>query len=290
MRWSGARLGAGVVLLACLASIAPTSLASAAEAEGDDWVLERRTTTLSAADHLKIVNLHGNVTIRVWHEPGIEVIENLQRHSDDPRRWTLEVDAEAQPEGAVVSVGEAVPLSSPDPAPDGWRKRRVDLSVFVPPNCTLAIETRLGDVNGKSLRAPADIVSGGGSIKVLTDHPVAARSAYGNIEVHLERADWDGTLRFQTVTGSIDVYLPPGAVVEGWLESPGRLSSDYSMEVEWSAETFEKTAHIPSTVEGTAPERAVELISRRGDLGLMRSDSALVAERLESPGKPTVKD
>jgi hypothetical protein len=258
-------------MAAWVALIWPLPALSAADADG--WLLNQRTTVIDGvAGELRVTNTHGNIIVRVWSEARVEVTESIQRHPDDPWRWRL---ATSETEGGLRIA--AVGSGQIESAPAAWRKRRVDLSLFVPDACRLVVESRHGDITVKKAEAPVQATSVSGDVTLITSGSVAAASDHGAVVVHFQRTTWNGELVLETLTGPIDVTLPPDASLSAALSTSGRLTSDYSMDVAWAPDTLRKVATI--TI-GEPAGRSLRLTTQRGDLALRRSDSLLLEHRL----------
>jgi len=277
-----------IALALLLFALLPTS--TSAQMAGEDWVVEKRTTRhAEACERLEIVNRFGNVSVRVVPEAMVEVIEALQRHRDDPRRARLVFEAQDGAVRAAVEIDTSETL--PEKLPDAWRKRRVDLSVYIPPGCELSVETLHGDVKARGLRAPARARSVSGSIRLQTGSRATASSDHGPVTVIFQKAvfqtaDWPGTLEISSQTGDVEVQLPVGAELEARLETAGEIATDYSLEVDWAPGSLRKSARAVLGSGG----RGLELSSERGAVKLLRNDSDFLAESLETHENPPPAD
>jgi len=87
----------------------------------------------------------------------------------------------------------------------------VAFTIQVPAGVRLVATTVNGDIEAGDLSADAVATTVNGDIKVSTGGLAKATTVNGSIHAAMGRADWDGTMSFNTVNGSITVSLPSGA-------------------------------------------------------------------------------
>jgi DUF4097 and DUF4098 domain-containing protein YvlB len=114
----------------------------------------------------------------------------------------------------------------------------VSFTVQVPAGVRFVGSTVNGDIEAGDLQADAAATTVNGDVKVSTSGLVKATTVNGSIQASMGRADWDGTVHFNTVNGSITVNLPDGvnadvsaATVNGGMETdfPLTVSGRFSM-------------------------------------------------------------
>jgi DUF4097 and DUF4098 domain-containing protein YvlB len=108
----------------------------------------------------------------------------------------------------------------------------VNFTVQVPAGVRLVAKTVNGDVEAGGLGADAAATTVNGDIKLSTDGLAKATTVNGSIHASMGRADWDGTMSFNTVNGSITVSLPSGASTEVSAATVnGGLETDFPLTV-----------------------------------------------------------
>lgn len=114
----------------------------------------------------------------------------------------------------------------------------VAFTVQVPAGVKLAASTVNGGIEAGNLQADLGATTVNGDIKVSTTGLASATTVNGSIQASMGRSDWDGTLNFNTVNGSITVSLPGGvnadvsaSTVNGGMETdfPLTVSGRFSM-------------------------------------------------------------
>ena len=88
-------------------------------------------------------------------------------------------------------------------------------------NGTVKVTDVEGDVTAETVNGQIEVSSGG---------LVKAETVNGSIDAKLGRADWTGTLEFETVNGSITLGLPADLSADVDAEVlNGRISSDFGV-------------------------------------------------------------
>lgn len=90
----------------------------------------------------------------------------------------------------------------------------VSFTVQVPAGVRFIGTTVNGEIEAGNLEADVVATTVNGGVKVSTSGLVKATTVNGSIHASMGRADWNGTLSFNTVNGSITVSLPPGVNTE----------------------------------------------------------------------------
>lgn len=114
----------------------------------------------------------------------------------------------------------------------------VSFTVQVPAGVRFIGQTVNGEIEAGNLEADVVATTVNGDVKVSTAGLAKATTVNGSIQASMGRADWDGTVHFNTVNGSITVNLPDGvnadvtaATVNGGMETdfPLTVSGRFSM-------------------------------------------------------------
>ena len=86
----------------------------------------------------------------------------------------------------------------------------VNFTVHVPAGVDFMGRTVNGSIDVRDLSGTVEAYTVNGDIDVATSGYAEARTVNGDIDAAIGRADWDGTLEFETTNGSITVELPDG--------------------------------------------------------------------------------
>ena len=229
-----------LVAILILLAVAPSAFGSDVE-EGSDWAIERRQARheVDAGRAIVVVNRHGDVRLRRTEEAIVDLSMVEQRRQDAATRLEVVVD---ETDGAIrVTVVERREGSEPDataPAEE-WdraaeRSGRLDLVVFVPPESAVRVQTDGGFIEGKRLRHDVDAVSRVGDIRISTTGTVNARSERGSVSVAFGALPWSPPVvpKLATTTGDLRVILPADADLAIDAVTNGRITTDYSIEID----------------------------------------------------------
>jgi putative adhesin len=117
---------------------------------------------------------------------------------------------------------------------DGERVK-VNFHVRVPENIRFSGENVNGDVRATSLGRFVRASSVNGSVRVSTKSWAEVSSGNGDVEARMGSADWTGTLRIETVNGSIKLEFPGDLSTDVAFKSVnGKLDSDFPLTVQGS--------------------------------------------------------
>jgi hypothetical protein len=109
----------------------------------------------------------------------------------------------------------------------------VHFTVRVPRGVHFTGRTVNGDLEAESIQGNVRAGTVNGSVHVTAAGWVEARTVNGSIRARMGRADWSGTLEFQTVNGTITVELPDGVGADVTAKTVnGDISTDFPMTVE----------------------------------------------------------
>lgn len=258
-----ALLAALFMLLPCLLLPCPSQAA-----DNEHWKIEnlRQEIELGEARLLDLENAIGELHVRGGSDGPVELYATVQRHVDDPDRPRIE----PRIEGDRFTLDVSYPQERESlPAP--WRKRRVDLVLYVPADVVLELESVHEKLRVKGFAGDVLARSVTGAISIITSGKVEARSDYGDIDVQLTGSALDGSAleaKLETLTGDISLTLGSAAQPRARLESRGLLTSDYSIDIEWTTASRKR-----GLVGGKSGEPTLLLTSERGDLKLLRRPS-----------------
>ncbi len=178
----------------------------------------------------------------------------------------------------------------PPPAPPGEAASatpRVDLTVYIPADAPLNLSTIHGIIEAKGIRQAVVAETESGSVTVHTSGPLAITTTSGSITAILKSKEpWSHPVSVESVTGDISLRLPRYPDIVARLRSAGRISVDYSTQVQSAHDSHIKqiTARISEGRSGTRgwwgrlfsrivhparPVHSMQLHSQRGDIDLM---------------------
>ncbi len=232
----------------------------------EEWQIERYEWRgeVAPGTAIEAINQHGDLRIRSSDGHQVYLLANTQRHQDDPRRPEFRVDEledklRLQVLYPADDAGAAVP--------DAWRRRRVDLSLLVPPSAATLARTAGGLVEIKGLQGDIEATSATGDIVIRAAGRVVARTDHGTIFAQLRRSGWSDVASLETLTGDIRVELPRGGRASARLETRGEITTDYSIVVERQEGSLLKRATAEVGVGGSS----LLLKSNRGAIKLLAS-------------------
>ncbi len=234
------------------------------------WEIDnvRRTEPAAGAERFEVHNLHGDLRLRPTDREEIFLSAMRQRHVDDPLRAEIDVTRDGSTCRIGVRYRSVKDLDASDP-PDSWRRRRVDVTLFVPAGRPIVVETDEGLIEVKGFDHGIVARSEVGDIVLWTAGHVSARTERGSISVRFSNTDWSAPVELETRTGSITAALPAEADASVTLRTSGQLTTDYSMTIERAPGSRQKTGHATL---GTGRSK-LSLTSARGNLTLISGSS-----------------
>ncbi|MGH7477763.1 MAG: DUF4097 family beta strand repeat-containing protein [Longimicrobiales bacterium] len=236
----------------------------------DDFLWRGR---VAAGRAVEVKGVNGAITASPAAGDEIEIRASKHARRDDPGEVRIEVVPHDG--GVTICAVYPTPARARQPnecAPGGAGRMNVrnndvtvDFDVLVPANVRLVGKTVNGDVEARDLRGDASINTVNGSVRVITAGHADARTVNGNVHVEMGRADWDGSLVFKTVNGSITVVFPGdlGADLTARTVN-GSIESDFPMSVVGRISRQRLSATIGSG------GRPLELETVNGDIRLRR--------------------
>ncbi len=261
-------------LVLAIAMSAVSVSARAEELTSDEWTLLTDTWAgrLASGTSVEIRNLYGDLRVRKFggegsssnnpkssvkgvgergsvaakdaSEDNIHLVAAVQHHRDDPR--PVKIVAEEADGTLVLEVRYLDPAGTEGGAdavvPEAWRKRRVDVTVYVPQATDTSVESKNGLVEIRGIQGAVTARTIGGHIDVRGLGPVDASSKNGKITVRYRSPRWQGVTRLETLTGEIEVEMPRNGRAKVELETRGNITTDYSVEISRKGDSHLKRA------------------------------------------------
>ena len=159
------------------------------------------------------------------------------------------------------------------PGEDGRMRVRdndvqVDFAVRVPAGVRFVPRTVNGTFDVRDVEGDVDAHTVNGGIDVSAAGVVRAQTVNGAIDAVIGRSDWDGTVHFATVNGSITVTLPDGVSAAVVAEAVnGSLTSDFPLTVSGRFGPRRMQGRIGDDSQG----RSLELTTVNGGVHLRRA-------------------
>ena len=142
-----------LTILICLFSPA---MVLASEIPPEEWRVDRKEMTepLSPSQSVHVTNPYGDIRVRSHHKPEAYILVNAQRHRDDPLRFEVDIC-----EGNETLHIRAFVEPFEDEVPEAFRKRRMDMTVFLPGSTNLQLETSSGFTESRGLAGDLAVTS-----------------------------------------------------------------------------------------------------------------------------------
>ena len=207
------------------------ALVGAGPAMAEDFAWRGR---VGAGQTLEIRGVNGGITAEAGGGE-VEVTAVKRGRNSDP----------ASVEIKVIEHGEGVTVCALYPSkgvrrntcePGGGHNNtnnndvQVEFTVKVPAGVKLSAHTVNGAVHAKDIEGDVEAETVNGDVDVESGGLVKAETVNGSIDAKLGRADWTGTLEFETVNGSITLGLPADLSAEVDAEVlNGRIASDFGI-------------------------------------------------------------
>ncbi len=232
---------------------------------------------IGEAGMLRVENPFGDVRLRHGGDSGeVEVAAVMQQLRPDGVHLETKV---FEIEGAlfVTVVWASKPGVEVLPRPEGDRSR-ADLAVLVPSGSKIVVDAPNGLVETRGVHGDADFRTRTGDIRIHRHFgAVSASSETGLIEAVLLTGETDQSQIFESLTGSIEVWVRADAKHRATVTTSGAITTDFTMEITHEDDQEpDKIGH--AVLGGGGPELRLE--SRRGSLALRR-----VAQSRQSRGQ-----
>jgi DUF4097 and DUF4098 domain-containing protein YvlB len=203
--------------------------------QAQDWEWQG---AVDRGDAIEIKGVNGRIKASGTSGGQVVVSAVKKGKDDDPSSVRIEV-VEHSGGVTICAVYPDVEGKKNECAPgDGGRLSTrdndvsVSFTVQVPSGVRLVATTVNGDIEAGGLGADAAATTVNGDVKVSTTGLARATTVNGSIQASMGRADWDGTLSFNTVNGSITVNLPDGVSTEVSASTVnGSMNTDFPLTV-----------------------------------------------------------
>jgi hypothetical protein len=220
--------------------------------------------TLSPENIVFVKNVNGNIEADL--APGSEVevtAEKSGEHADEAKIQMVQLN-----DGVMFCV--VYPGWFDDRCDESHAHHehsngpKVHFTIRVPENVRFTGENVNGEVIAENMGRFVKATSVNGKVRVSTKSWAELSSVNGSLEATMGRADWPGTLKLETVNGSISVELPSDTNTDVKFESVnGRLHTEFPMNVQGSLDPHSVKGQIGSggrelkieTVNGSAEIR-----------------------------------
>jgi hypothetical protein len=204
------RFGVGVMLLFALAALVMITLNAPVAYAGKDDSFEW-SGTIARGKTIEIKTVNGDIEARAGSGSQVVVYATKRWRHDDPDEVSIEV---IEHDGGVtlctVYPGRG---NSCEPGSGGkMRLNNHDVSVSyvieVPSGVLFAGRAVNGDVEAQGLDAHVLGITVNGSVDIETDGAARGETVNGSIRAVIGASHWEDNIRFSTVNGRIEVYLP----------------------------------------------------------------------------------
>ena len=261
------------ILLGCLIA-ALTAASVAAQVVPADWHLERVDATLPLRDlqEVAVSNPFGDLRVRAGDAGELYWLAHTQRAQADPRRFevVLEPPSGAEPAALRVHLSGSPEGTSDTAEPESWNARRADLTVFVPKAVLLHATTTDGLLEIRGVPRIGRLRTERGELRVGAGAPIEAHSQHGEVLIQLPRMPRGSTVKMSSTTSPITVEVPGSQDFAARLQSRGRFTTDFSIDIERDPRSALKVGRVQTS--STASDIAsLVLESFQGSLSLLVS-------------------
>lgn len=155
---------------------------------------------------------------------------------------------------------------------DSWRgKNRVEVTmsyvISVPAGVRLDVDAVNGGVTITGLDAPVRAETVNGSVNFEGANASSLSTVNGQVRGVFTKANWDGTLKVETVNGGVDLTLPAGFAAEVSGETVnGGVNTDFPITIEgkWGPKSFR------GTIGGGGGGRSLKIATVNGGITLRK--------------------
>lgn len=203
--------------------------------QSQDWEWQGQ---VDGGDAIEIRGINGYIKATGTSGSQVSVTAVKKGRDDDPSTVRIE----------VVEHADGVTICAVYPDVDGKKNEckadgkgrlsnknndvSVNFTVQVPSGVRLIGTTVNGEIEAGNLDADVVATTVNGGIMVSTSGLANATTVNGSIQASMGRADWTGTLNFNTVNGSITVNLPEGVNTEVSAATVnGDMGSDFPLTI-----------------------------------------------------------
>ncbi len=225
-----------LALALALAAWAPLPGTSRSGPEDRDWNWSGR---VDSGDAIEIKGINGEISAELARGNEVEVEARLHGRDDDPDEIEMVV-LEHDNGVTICAVYPSEDRDEPNECRPGGRGRMnvknndvsVDFVVRVPAGVHFIGRTVNGDVEAFGLEGDVKAYTVNGGVDITTTGLAHASTVNGSITVSMGRADWQGSMDFSTVNGSVTLEFPGDLDCEVSVSTVnGHISSDYPLTV-----------------------------------------------------------
>jgi len=247
---------------------AVTAVRLAVDTRNWDW-----RGRVERGDAVEIKGVNGEIRAEAASGDEVVVEARLSGRRSDPD----DVEMVVVPHEGGVTICAVYPTprgKEPNECLPGARGRNntekndvsVDFTVRVPRGVNFLGRTVNGDVQAHGIGGDVRMSTVNGDVDIAASGLAEASTVNGSISVTMGRADWDGTLDFSTVNGSVTLEMPGDLNADvSFSTVNGHISSDYPLTV--------NGRFSPRHVKGTIGDggRALIIKTVNGSIQLRRS-------------------
>jgi hypothetical protein len=190
---------------------------------------------------VEIKNLNGTIEARTDNTDQVEVTAEKIGPDADQVRIEVVPSSDGVTICAIYPGGMSGASSGPCESGKHWHTNnhnnhtKVNFTVRMPSNLRFAGISVNGDVTAEDMGRFVRASSVNGSVRVSTRQWAELSTVNGSIEGRMGSADWDGTLKINSVNGSIDLEMPGNLNADVRFKTVnGRLDSDFPLTVSGS--------------------------------------------------------
>lgn len=182
-----------------------------------------QTVVLNANGEFDISNVNGRIEIAVWDRNEVQILATKSAKNE----------ADLQ-DVRVVVTGSGDKVEVDTKLPKGWnRSGSVSYRITLPATVDLDANTVNGSVSVNGVSGPMDLHSVNGRVEAAgAVAAVNAKTVNGKLTIRYADKPKSGEHSFETVNGSVRVYLPPSVAGNFHAGSVnGSIETDFPMQV-----------------------------------------------------------
>jgi hypothetical protein len=259
-----------LALALALAAWAPLPGTSRSAPKDRDWNWSGR---VDRGEAIEIKGINGEISAELARGNEVEVEAQLHGRHDDPDEIEMVV-LEHENGVTICAVYPSDDPDEPNECRPGGRGRMnvkqndvtVDFVVRVPAGVNFIGRTVNGDLEAFGLEGDVKAHTVNGGVDITTSGLAEATSVNGSITVSMGRADWQGSIDFTTVNGSVTLEFSGDLDCNLSVSTVnGQISSDYPLTVHGR--------FSPRQVRGTIGDGGRELVVKtvNGSVQIRRS-------------------
>ena len=182
-----------------------------------------QTVALNAGGEFDISNVNGQIEIGAWSRNEVQILATKQAKN--------EADLE---DVRIIVTGSGDRVEVDTKLPKGWnRSGSVSYRIMLPATANLEANTVNGSVSVNGVAGPMDLHSVNGRVEAVgAVAPVLAKTVNGQMTIRYAAKPTSGEHSFETVNGSVRVYLPSDVAGRFHAGSVnGSIEADFPLQV-----------------------------------------------------------